>query len=73
MVLNTFLLTLTGLAASYWQSWWPVMPCIAIMVGMWLFLVHLRPMAVVAPVRQSQLGKMAILEGMAVVATVINP
>ncbi|MBC7620842.1 MAG: hypothetical protein H7293_17970 [Candidatus Saccharibacteria bacterium] len=69
MVLNLFLLTPIGFAMSYWSSWWPLLPSAALVFGVWLFFVHLRPMQLTTPYDQSSaLGKAAVVD---VVASVV--
>ena len=68
-MLNLFLLTPIGFAMSYWSSWWPMLPGAALVFGVWLFFVHLRPMQLTTPYDQSSaLGEAAVVE---VVASVV--
>ena len=71
MVLNTFLLTATGFAGAFVQSWWPMLPGIAVMVGLWLFFLHLRPLEALTPFHQSGVEKMVLLEVAAVVVATV--
>ncbi len=69
MVLNLFLLTAIGFAASYWSSGWPALPGAALMLGVWLFFVHRRPMQLITPFDPSGgFGKVAVVD---VIATVV--
>ena len=68
-MLNLFLLTPIGFAMSYWSSWWLMLPGVALVIGVWLFFVHLRPMQLTTPLDQSSaLGKAAVVD---VVASVV--
>ena len=60
MVLNVFVMAAIGFAMSYWSSWWPVLPGIALMLGVWLFFVHLRPMQSDASVEESSVEAKAL-------------
>jgi hypothetical protein len=49
MVLNSLLLTATGFAAIYWQSWIPLVPGIAAALALWLFRLHIQPLFSLSP------------------------